>query len=443
MRSAVRGVGRSVLVLVVAASCAGPAESGGVDVIDAVPGPTPATTPATMPATTPAPTPAPTPGSVDPSTTAPATVAPVDSPGDPAALARSLVAALAADDLAGRDNGTAGSAAARDLLVEELSRVAEPPAGLGGYLQPFDAGVNVLGLVPGTDLADEYVIVGGHYDHLGELGCIGREAEDSICNGAADNASGVAVAVAVAAALADAAPRRSVLVALWDAEEDGLLGSRHYVTDPVVPLDRTVAYVNLDILGSDLLPSLDRWMLVIGAETGGPALTAAVDDAAGGLRLVHLGEVVAAGRSDHAPFTAARVPIAFLTDFTNGCYHTVDDELAALDLGKLDAQVGLVGRLVTTLATVDDPPAFEPDADPLDFDDVATLLAMFEDGRGDLDLLGPRRSEVETVITTLEEVVAAGVAAFGPDDVATVLGGLATVVDVLDSGWCPGSGRAV
>ena len=51
-------------------------------------------------------------------------------------------------------------------------------------------------------------------------------------------------------------PRRSVVLALWDAEEDGLLGSLYYVNHPIVPLTQTVAYVNFDILGQDLVPSL-------------------------------------------------------------------------------------------------------------------------------------------------------------------------------------------
>ena len=62
------------------------------------------------------------------------------------------------------------------------------------------------------------------------------------------------------------------MLALWDAEEDGLLGSLRYVGHPLVPLASTVAYVNFDILGADLLPSLRDVSFAIGAETGGAAL---------------------------------------------------------------------------------------------------------------------------------------------------------------------------
>jgi Zn-dependent M28 family amino/carboxypeptidase len=67
-------------------------------------------------------------------------------------------------------------------------------------------------------------------------------------------------------------PRRSVVLALWDAEEDGLVGSLYYVLHPLVPLAKTIAYVNFDIQGANLLPTLRRMSFAVGAETGGSAL---------------------------------------------------------------------------------------------------------------------------------------------------------------------------
>ncbi|MBS3819242.1 M20/M25/M40 family metallo-hydrolase [bacterium] len=106
---------------------------------------------------------------------------------------------------------------------------------------------NVLAKITGTDpeLKDEYVIIGGHMDHLGvtPLG--------DIMNGANDNASGTAVAMEIARImkLNDAQPKRTVIFALWAAEEQGLLGSRHYAENPLFPLDKTVAYINMDMVG--------------------------------------------------------------------------------------------------------------------------------------------------------------------------------------------------
>jgi len=198
-----------------------------------------------------------------PSATTPATVADTEAPTtlpEPEGLnARELVEALAADDMQGRDNLTESSVAAQAFLIGEVSQFAEPvyeAEGNEGYLQHFAEATNILALIPGGELADEYVIIGAHYDHIG-IDCPTTDEADHICNGAADNAGGVAGAIAAARAIAaDGTPRRSVVLALWDSEEDGLLGSAAYIADPAFPLEFTVTYVNLDIQGANLSPSL-------------------------------------------------------------------------------------------------------------------------------------------------------------------------------------------
>ena len=107
---------------------------------------------------------------------------------------------------------------------------------------------NVLGLIPGSDpqLADEVVIYTAHHDHLG-IGTA-NEAGDSIYNGALDNASGVAQTIAMARAIRSMPemPRRSILVALVGAEEQGLLGSKHYAENPTFAPGRIAANLNFD-----------------------------------------------------------------------------------------------------------------------------------------------------------------------------------------------------
>lgn len=104
---------------------------------------------------------------------------------------------------------------------------------------------NVLAYIEGSDakLKDEVVIIGAHLDHLGKRG-------DYIYNGADDNGSGSAAVLEIAQAFAvnDHKPKRTILFALWTGEEKGLLGSRYYVENPYFPLDKTVAYINLDML---------------------------------------------------------------------------------------------------------------------------------------------------------------------------------------------------
>ncbi len=107
---------------------------------------------------------------------------------------------------------------------------------------------NVLGLIPGSDpeLRDQAVIYTAHHDHLG----IGtpNEAGDAIYNGAMDNASGVAQVLAIARAINSlpTAPRRSILVALVGAEEQGLLGSKYYAENPTIAAGRIAANINYD-----------------------------------------------------------------------------------------------------------------------------------------------------------------------------------------------------
>src|SRR5207253_4202264 len=119
-----------------------------------------------------------------------------------------------------------------------------------------------------------------HYDHLdtrsnADGACsTGRPPGGAVCHGATDNAAGVAAVVAIGRALRrlPTPPRRSVVLALWDAEEDGLVGSIYYVNHPAVPLASTVAYVNFDIQGANLLPSLRGTSFAVSAETGGSVL---------------------------------------------------------------------------------------------------------------------------------------------------------------------------
>src|SRR4029079_14048777 len=106
---------------------------------------------------------------------------------------------------------------------------------------------------------------------------------DTICNGATDNAAGVAALLGVARAIKAQTPppRRSIILAIWDREEDGLLGSQYYVQYPVVPLAKTTSYVNFDIQGSNLLPSLRNTTFAVASETGGTRFQDIVRAAAG------------------------------------------------------------------------------------------------------------------------------------------------------------------
>ena len=366
-----------------------------------------------------------------PTTTVPTTTAPVGS------TAEEIVRILADDSLTGRDNLTLGGRLAREAIVDELSSFAEPLTGLDGFEQAFPDGVNVLGVIPGTDLADEYVFVGGHYDHLTE--CRDPTPDDVICNGAADNATGVAAALTIGRRIAASAPRRSVVIALWDAEEDGLLGSRFYVANPVVPLDATIVSVNFDLIGSNLLPSLATTTLRFGAETGGEALVAASTAAADEIDLdvIALSDAFGQGRSDHAPFAAAGVPIVYFGDATNGCYHSVDDEPDRVDFGKLEQQIAIGEALVAELVNTDEAPEFDSERPVVAFSDAVALRDLVAAAEPDHDLLDIDDAGAPAVLARLDAIVAAGPDEFDDADVGAVLGDAARLIEALAATRCP------
>lgn len=122
------------------------------------------------------------------------------------------------------------------------------------------ASKNVIGILPGSERPDEYVLHTAHWDHLGR--CKPDESGDDICNGAIDNATGTAGLAAIAKAHAEAgAPARSLVFLAVTAEESGLLGAQHYGNQPVYPLAQTVGGVNLDAL---LMLGAARDVTVIG-----------------------------------------------------------------------------------------------------------------------------------------------------------------------------------
>jgi Zn-dependent M28 family amino/carboxypeptidase len=108
---------------------------------------------------------------------------------------------------------------------------------------------NVVGILRGSDpaLRDTYVLVSAHYDHVG----ICSNGPDRICNGANDDASGTASVIELASTLAKMRekPRRSLVFVAYFGEERGLYGSRYYGRHPMVPLEKTVADINLEQLG--------------------------------------------------------------------------------------------------------------------------------------------------------------------------------------------------
>lgn len=203
---------------------------------------------------------------------------------------------------------------------------------------------NVLAVLRGSDpeLAAEHVIIGGHYDHVGETD------QGEIFNGADDNASGTAAIVAVAEAFARLpnAPARSVLFACWGAEEKGLLGSNWFVHHPPLDLDRIVAGINLDMIGRN---EADRMSVVGRTET--PDLVALFDRFAPMVEL-SLNDDAGAGasRSDNASLWLAGIPTASLFSGTHDDYHQPGDTAGKIVPSKVEAAARLTFLVASEIA---------------------------------------------------------------------------------------------
>jgi Peptidase family M28 len=355
---------------------------------------------------------------------------------------------LASDALGGRNNDTEGSARARRYLIDRLDDFAvgvdASATGDAAFTQAFAGGTNVVALIPGDELSDEYVIIGAHYDHLG-TGCDTADPADTICNGATDNAAGVTAVLSIGEQLARGhGPSRSVILAFWDREEDGLRGARAWIADPLVPMAQTVAYVNYDIQGANILPTLRNTTFAIGAETGGDRLTAAVERAVrpGSLDTHSLSWIFGQGRSDYLPFIEAGVPTVFFSDSTGPCYHTAQDQADIVDYRKLQQQVRDGVRLASDLAGGGAAPPFVPGTPPATYDDAVALLEVAERALPDLDRFdADQQAGLLEFNAALADIVAAGPDEFGPDDAGTVLFGAANAVEIFTSGDCDGFTR--
>jgi hypothetical protein len=385
-----------------------------------------------------------------PQTSAALTSAPTTTVAEAGFDAPAVVERLASDELAGRNDGTEGWRAAQEYLAEQLAAISEPAfadlPGIAGYIQEGPS-TNIAGILRGSELPDEYVVIGAHYDGLGDAaegadGCRVLDPGDTICNGAADDAAGVAAVLAVANHVAESAPpRRSLLIAFWDREEDGLIGSADFLAAPVIPVDQMVAYVNFDIQGANLLPSLRNTTVMVGAETGGPALVAAATRAtqSSTLRTLVLSLVFGQGRSDHANFVSAGVPSVFFSDANNGCYHTTRDDISNLDFAKLEQQIRTAVALTDDLLVTDEVPSIVTDAPVTTYADAVNMLEVVDAGQVDVALLAPaEQSAYADYRAELQRIVDDGEAAFDDADIGPVLSGAAALVDALANTECDG-----
>jgi hypothetical protein len=271
------------------------------------------------------------------------------------------VRALASTEMAGRKAGTDREEAAAALIVDAfvevgLSPLRGEPGTASGFLRPFlldstgailvcapgEAGAarspksrgmsNVIGAV-GLDLPGRALLIGAHYDHLGVK-------DGAIYFGADDNASGVALLIEVARSFAARNPWDGpVIFAAFTGEEEGLLGSRAYVSDPPFPLERTAAMVNIDMVGR-----LGEGKLLFATQGLAEGARAALaDSVAARIPRAEMRSGYDAG--DLASFAEARVPSLLLFTGAHEDYHRPSDTEDKIDFEGLARVTELAGRV--------------------------------------------------------------------------------------------------
>lgn len=197
---------------------------------------------------------------------------------------------------------------------------------------------NVVGMIRGTGPEEEILVIGAHYDHVGFIQDPPDTLPDYIYNGADDNASGTAGVMAVAKAFGamKKPPLRSVLFILFAGEEKGLFGSRYYTGHPLLPLENTVAMLNMDMIsrnGSDTL-------FLVG-EAVSPDIASIIRKENKKIRMKLLPDENFMGGSDHYPFYRKGIPFMFLFSGIHKDYHTPRDNPDRVDCNK----AARVGRL--------------------------------------------------------------------------------------------------
>lgn len=278
-----------------------------------------------------------------------------------AAELQAHVDTLADDVFEGRAVGTRGGRAAAQYIVQQLRASRLAPAGSeDGYFQPCGrGGRNILALLPGTDpnLKNETIVVGAHYDHVGDgrlghaTGPIGK-----IYNGADDNASGIAALLETIEGLSDSRvdTRRSILFAFWDGEEMGMVGSKHWLETPTLPPSAIRLAINIDMVGR----LRDGRLEVDGTRTGFGLrrfLSRADDDS---MWLDFSWELTA--NSDHWPFLERQVPIVLLHTGLHDDYHRPSDDADKINRAGLESVARYLLGTVVAAADSDRLPAYRP-----------------------------------------------------------------------------------
>jgi aminopeptidase YwaD len=268
------------------------------------------------------------------------------------------VTILASDSLGGRAFGFPEKALAIDYITGQYSSAGFKPLNKA-YIRSFESksgltlveGKNIIGIIEGSDpvLKDEYILLGAHYDHLGWKKVKGKKV---VYNGADDNASGVASIIEAGKILLAKRNdlKRSVIIAAFDGEEAGLLGSRAFVNDSVIDLSKIKTVFSLDMVG---MASKNKGVELNGIKSikDGESLAKQVT----GNRSISLRKTmnVIEMQTDTWHFGLKGIPAIHVFTGTVSPYHKPEDDSNLLDYQGMSRIVDLTCDLVSDLANRD------------------------------------------------------------------------------------------
>ncbi|PHR73611.1 MAG: peptidase M28 [Lutibacter sp.] len=275
------------------------------------------------------------------------------------------VAFLTDDKLEGRQTGSEGEKLAADYIVERFKKLGLSPKGTEGYLQPFNfvpkahphakvtyreinsdstiTGTNVLAYI--DNKAENTIIIGAHYDHLGYggEGSLYRGEEKLIHNGADDNASGVSVMLNLASKLRNTNTSNNYLFMAFSGEEIGLLGSNFFVKNATLELENVNYMINMDMVGK---LKEDKSLAVYGTGTAA-VWTKTIDSLNTGFKLIKKESGV--GPSDHTSFYLSDIPVLHFFTGQHKDYHKPTDDAELLNYEGMYAISDYLFKIISDL----------------------------------------------------------------------------------------------
>ncbi|GGG37083.1 M28 family peptidase [Bizionia arctica] len=271
---------------------------------------------------------------------------------------------LADDKLEGRETGTKGEQEAAAYIVERFTKIGMQPKGTDGFYQTFSfkpktdphgevkyvnmaedstiTGTNVLAFI--DNHAENTIIIGAHYDHLG-FGSDGslHRGDTEIHNGADDNASGVAIMLDLASKLKNANTSNNYLFMAFSGEEMGLLGSNYFTKNATLNLNNANYMINMDMVGR---LKQDSTLAVYGVGTS-PRWKQTLSATNPGFKLIESESGV--GPSDHTSFYLQDIPVLHFFTGQHEDYHKPGDDSEKLNYEGMDAISNYIFDIITEL----------------------------------------------------------------------------------------------